>query len=232
MQTLGLVLGSGLVAGVVHVFSGADHLAALLPLSVGQRTRAFGLGVRWGLGHSAGVLVIGALAVVLREWIDITVVETWGERVVGVMLIALGVLAIRRAVRLNLHAHAHVHDGVAHTHLHAHGASAHPPEEGLLFHRHSHAAFLAGTLHGVAGTAHIVGVLPALGLPDARSGALYLLAFALGTVLAMGTFALAIGQGTARAGDRAPALLKGLLYAAGVVAIGVGVCWLVLPAGG
>lgn len=230
METLGLVFGSGLVAGALHVLSGADHLAALLPLSVGQRGKAFGLGVRWGIGHSAGVLVIGALAVALRQWIDIGAVEAWGERLVGVMLIALGVLGIRSAFRLEVHVHSHVHDDRAHSHLHVHAADAHRAEGGTPFHRHSHAAFLAGTLHGVAGTAHLLGVLPALGLPDARAGALYLIAFAAGTVGAMGTFAMAIGEGSALAGKRAPGVLKGLMYAAGGAAIGVGVCWLVLPA--
>lgn len=230
METLGLVLGSGLVAGVLHVFSGADHLAALLPLSVGQRGRAFGLGVRWGVGHSAGVLVIGTLAVALRQSIDVAALEAVGERLVGVMLIALGVLGIRSALRLEVHVHTHVHDDRAHAHLHVHRADPHPPEGGTPFHRHSHAAFLAGTLHGVAGTAHVLGVLPALGLPDPRSGALYLVAFAVGTVGAMGTFAVAIGEGSALAGQRGPRVMKGLMYSAGAAAIAVGVCWLVLPA--
>ena len=39
-----LVFWSGLVAGGVHVVTGVDHLAALLPLSVGRRARAFVLG--------------------------------------------------------------------------------------------------------------------------------------------------------------------------------------------
>jgi hypothetical protein len=230
--SLALILGSGVAAGAIHVVSGADHLAALLPLSVGQRGRAFGLGVRWGIGHSAGVLVIGALAVALRHWIDIAAVEVWGERLVGVMLIALGVLGIRRALRFEVHAHSHLHDGLPHTHLHVHGSGVHltEPAGPSPTHQHSHTAFFAGTLHGVAGTAHVLGVLPALGLPDARAGALYLVAFAAGTVGAMGTFAMAIGEGSARAAHRGPGVLRGLMYAAGAAAIAVGVCWLVLPA--
>ena len=37
-----LVVLSGLLAGAVHVVTGVDHMAALLPLSVGRRWRAWG----------------------------------------------------------------------------------------------------------------------------------------------------------------------------------------------
>lgn len=227
-----LVLGSGLAAGALHVLSGVDHLAALLPLAVGQRGKALGLGVRWGLGHSTGILVIGVLAVVLREKVDVAVIEGWGERLVGAMLIGLGVLGIRKALRLEIHTHSHVHDGSAHAHLHLHAPETHHAGTAgaAPLHRHRHTAFFAGTLHGVAGTAHVLGVLPAVALGDALAAAVYLLAFAVGTVAAMGMFALAVGEGSARAAHRAPTVLKGLMYAAGAAAVMVGALWLVLPA--
>ena len=52
-------------------------------------------------------------------------------------------------------------------------------------HRHDHTAFFAGSLHGVAGTAHVLGVLPALALPGAAASGAYLVGFAFGTVLAI-----------------------------------------------
>ena len=42
------------------------------------------------------------------------------------------------------------------------------------------AALAAGTVHGVAGTAHVLGVLPAIALPSWASSGVYLGAFALG----------------------------------------------------
>lgn len=232
--TLLAVAWSGLLAGAVHVLTGADHLAALLPLSVGRRLRAFVLGARWGIGHSAGVLLIALLAVALRERMNLTLVGAWGERLVGVMLLGLGVLGVREALRLSVHAHPHHHDGGGHVHLHLHGpttahsvaqARAHAP------HRHTHTAFAAGTLHGVAGTAHILGVLPAVAMPDAVSSGTYLAAFALGTILAMGAFSAIIGETSARATSRAPRLLKSLMYAAGSLTILVGLAWIVIAFG-
>lgn len=224
---LALTLASGLAAGALHVAGGIDHLAALLPLSVGQRGRAFGLGARWGLGHSAGVLAIGALGLLLRERLDLGAVSGWGERMVGVMLIGLGLLGIRRALRLEVHAHRHEHDGMTHAHLHLHGpAGAHAAAAGVPPHQHRHTAFWAGTVHGVAGTAHVLGVLPALALGSVAASGAYLLSFAMGTVLAMGAFAGLVGAGSARAAERAPSRLRGLLGAAGAAAVLVGLVWL------
>jgi ABC-type nickel/cobalt efflux system permease component RcnA len=229
-----LILGSGWLAGAVHVVTGADHLAALLPLSIGRRRGAWILGARWGLGHSLGVIVIGALAVALKERFDLGLVEAWGERLVGVLLIAIGLLGLRRALRLTLHAHAHEHDGEAHAHLHLHTGAEQghgPGSHAGAAPRHGHTAFFAGTLHGVAGTAHLLGVLPALALPGLLASGAYLLAFAAGTVAAMAGFAAFVGESSARMA-RGPALLRPLLCAASVVTVAVGAAWLVLSAVG
>lgn len=225
---LPLVLWTGLIAGGVHVITGVDHLAALLPLSVGKRARAFELGARWGVGHSSGVLMVALAAVALRERMDLEAASAVGERLVGAMLIAIGLLGLRAALRIRIHAHEHAHTGDPHAHLHLHGPGSGERHDHEL-HRHSHTALAAGTLHGVAGTAHVLGVLPAVAMPSWLASGSYLAAFALGTILAMGGFAAVVGEASARAGSRAPVLIKGLMYAASAVAVGVGLAWLALP---
>ncbi len=230
MDSLALVAWSGCLAGSLHVVTGVDHLAALLPLSVGRRARAIATGARWGLGHSAGVLLVGLLAVALEERFDVHVAGAWGERLVGVVLIALGLIGVRRALRLRLHAHPHEHDAAtAHAHLHAHFAPDLDDHAAGARH-HGHAAFVAGTLHGVAGTAHLLGVLPALVLPGWLGSGTYLMAFALGTIVAMGAFAGLVGEGTARASGNSLALARGLMLAAGMLTTIVGAVWLALAA--
>jgi ABC-type nickel/cobalt efflux system permease component RcnA len=227
-MSLLLVFWSGLVAGGVHVVTGVDHLAALLPLSVGRRARAFVLGARWGIGHSLGVLLVALVAVALREQMDLHAASAVGERLVGAMLLGIGAFGLRNALRIEIHAHPHVHEGRDHEHLHVH-APRRPHRDDESFHRHTHAALAAGTVHGVAGTAHVLGVLPAIAMPSWASSGVYLAAFALGTILSMGGFAAMVGETSARAGSRGPAILKGLLAAASCGAILVGTAWIALP---
>lgn len=218
---------SGLVAGAVHVVTGIDHMAALVPLSVGRHLKALRTGAVWGLGHSTGVLAVGAVALMLRGLLHVDLVSSVGERLVGAALIAIGLFAIRGALRLEIHSHVHAHDGAGpHAHLHAHPrrAVSHEPSA-----HHGHTAMAAGTLHGVAGSAHLFGILPALALPSRGGAALYLLMFAAGTVFAMAGFAAAVGVTTAGAA-RTSSRLRPALVAAGALACAVGLYWLVAPA--
>ena len=224
-----LILWSGFVAGSIHVLTGPDHIAALLPLSVGKRARAWALGARWGIGHSAGVLVIAVVAILLRHSMDLQLVSAWSERLVGVMLIAIGGWGMRQALRDRLHAHGHSHGDGPHEHLHAHAHDGHEVPAGgepPLPHAHRHTAFFAGILHGAAGTAHLVGVLAAAAFATVVESGVYLGGFALGTILAMGAFAAAVGITTSRASERAPRLLPWFTGAASVLCLLVGVVWI------
>src|SRR5690349_24012402 len=102
---------TGLVTGAVHVVSGPDHLTAVAPLAVRRPRRAWLPGVRWGLGHSAGVALVGLLSLWLRDFIPVDWLSSWGERLVGVMLFGIGLWALRSALKHNVHTHEHEHDG-------------------------------------------------------------------------------------------------------------------------
>ena len=68
---------AGLAAGLIHVLSGPDHLAAVAPLA-GGRGRAWRAGFLWGLGHSGGVLAVGLLALALRGALPIDALSLHG----------------------------------------------------------------------------------------------------------------------------------------------------------
>ncbi len=220
-----LVLFTGLAAGFLHVLSGPDHLAAVAPLAVRGHRRAWVAGLRWGLGHSAGVALVGLLALGLREVFPVESVSAWSERLVGVLLIGIGIWSLRKALQVEVHAHEHVHDGSAHQHLHFHGpAHQHGPVGEP--HVHTHAAFGIGTLHGLAGSSHFLGVLPSLALPTTAQRITYLLSFALGTVLAMTGFSSVLGLVSQHwRGDHRRAY-RGLLFACAAAAFGVGGWWI------
>src|SRR4051812_24176874 len=105
---------AGLLAGSLHVFSGPDHLAAIAPLAINVRRRAWITGLRWGVGHSAGVLVVGILSLLLRDLLPLESISNWSERIVGVLLIAIGFWGIRKTMQI--HAHEHEHQGERHVH--------------------------------------------------------------------------------------------------------------------
>jgi hypothetical protein len=89
------------------------------------------------------------------------------------------------------------------------------------------ASFAMGTLHGVAGSSHLFGILPALALPTQAAALLYLAGFGIGAVLAMTVFSAAIGALAARAAKRGVNAYRGVLYACSFAAFVVGGLWLV-----
>jgi hypothetical protein len=216
---------AGLLAGSVHVVAGPDHLAAVAPLAVSDRRRAWTAGVRWGLGHSLGVGLVAVVALLLRDALPIDRISAWSERLVGVVLIAIGLWALRAATRRHVHLHAHEHDGVRHAHLHVHAPGTTHAGSGA--HSHAHAAFGVGALHGLAGSSHLLGVLPALALPTHAAAAAYLVGYGLGSIAAMGAFAVAVGGFADRLGGSDGVAWRRLLGAAGGAAIAVGIVWIV-----
>jgi ABC-type nickel/cobalt efflux system permease component RcnA len=220
-----IVALTGLVAGAIHVWSGPDHLAAIGPLAITQRHRPWLVGVRWGIGHSTGVALVGALALLLREVLPIERISAVGERLVGVLLIGIGLWALQRALRSRLHAHRHVHEGAEHAHAHLHVQGAH---DAPAAHLHTHAAVGIGVLHGLAGSSHFIGVLPALAFPTLAQAATYVGSYAAGTIASMAVFAGLMGALAARPAFDGPRAYRALMSSTAVAAIVVGGVWLVI----
>ena len=216
---------SGLLAGAGHVWAGPDHLAAIAPIAARQPQRAWLPGLRWGIGHSAGVLIIGLLSLMLRELMPVDLLSSWGERLVGVMLIGIGLWALRRAFKNTLHAHEHEHGGERHVHIHVHAPKSQHTSSSA--HQHSHAAFGIGILHGLAGSSHLLGILPMLAFPTQTQAISYLAAFAAGTVASMAGFSWMMGFAARRAANRGVNLYRGLMGSCGLAAVIVGCVWLV-----
>ena len=189
---------AGLATGLVHVLSGPDHLAAVAPLSVGRARPQWRAGLQWGLGHTAGVMVIGLLLVSFRHVLPIDAVSAYSERIVGMALLLVGAWGIVRARAPQ----PHVHPGVG-------------------------VSFAMGALHGVAGSSHLFGVLPALALPTQFAAFSYLGGFGLGAVLAMTAFSAFVGAVAVSAARRGVNAYRGVLCACSVSAILVGSFWLI-----
>ena len=189
---------AGFAAGLVHVLSGPDHLAAVAPLAAGQRAGQWRTGLRWGLGHTAGVVLIGLLLIAFRGLVPIEIVSAYSERIVGLVLLGVGAWAFVRARSARPHQHVD-----------------------------TSASFGVGVLHGFAGSSHLFGVLPALALPTTAEAIFYLGGFGLAAVAGMAAFAAVIGVVSLAAARRGINGSRGLLYLCSASAIVVGSAWLV-----
>lgn len=224
-----LALGA-VTASAVHVLTGPDHLAAVLPFAVADRRRAFGVGAAWGLGHGLGVLALGLIGQVLRERVNLHALSGAAELAVGALLIVVGLRTLRqsRLVVVHGHAHGHAHEaGHEHGHVHVHigDVTVDQPEHPVVGEhtRHRHSAFGFGILHGAAGGGHLLGALPAMALPPADA-AIYLGAYGLTALVTMGAFAASAGALVREA------QLSRALAVAGALSVAVGVMWMGMAA--
>ena len=197
---------AGLAAGLLHVFSGPDHLAAVAPLALSERgdgaavparVEGWRTGLQWGIGHTTGVLLIACLLLIIREQLPLEAISAHSERIVGIALILVGAWGAWKASR-----------------------------SGLMSHRHSHAgaSFAMGTLHGLAGSSHLFGVLPALAFATRFESVLYLAGFGAGAVAGMSAFSAVMGLVSAKIPHRHS---SGLLYASSAAALVIGGFWLI-----
>ena len=189
---------AGLAAGLLHVFSGPDHLAAVAPLAADAHRAKWRTGLQWGIGHTVGVLFIASLLLLVREQLPLDAISVYSERLVGIALILVGgwgfwSARVRRGGGAKVHSHA--------------GAS-----------------FGMGALHGLAGSSHLFGVLPALAFATRLEAGLYLAGFGAGAIIGMAAFSAVMGLLSSRLSHRHS---SGLLYASSAAALVVGGFWLV-----
>ena len=143
-----LALGLALVFGMVHALTpghGKTMVAAYLAGTQGQARHALILGGTVTVTHTAGVFALGIVTLSLSQFIVPEQLYPWLNLASGVMVVGIGVFAIRDRLRRWLraarprpaavpvahehgheHAHDHAHD---HGHDHGHGHSHAPPDE-------------------------------------------------------------------------------------------------------
>lgn len=206
-----IALFSGFVAGLIHVYTGPDHLSAIAPLAAARRRGGWRVGLMWGLGHSTGVWLLTLLVLLLGELFPLEFLSSWSERLVGLVLIGVGAWGLHRALRVPVvRAQEHDHEHEQPTRLR--GAAA------------------IGLLHGLAGSSHLVSALPVLavtGLTASLGPKLgYALGFGLAAILAMSVFGWVAGMMAVRTASAGLLVFRRLLGGCAMASIGVGCWWL------
>lgn len=89
-------LGLGLLLGVRHALD-PDHVVAMGTLvgREGKSSAAFRAGLSWGVGHTVSVLLFGVAIVLFGLRVSGTI-ERVVEAMVALMMIGLGIVALRR----------------------------------------------------------------------------------------------------------------------------------------
>jgi nickel/cobalt exporter len=226
-----LLLSSALLLGVLHGL-GADHLMAIAALSLGpggeapavRRARAFGVAVRFALGHAL-LLAVGAGALIVLGWSLPIVVERGGEVLGGVLLVVLGGVGLWgvTAGRVYGHTHAQGHEADAHWHLHIGRRDRHPMPGA-----HSHLPTVIGAAFAVSSLRALTLLTP---FGDRLGGAPLpmllglIIVFAAGILLSMSLFGVAFAGLMTTA--RVTRLGRAAGGAMGIASIALGLFWIV-----
>jgi ABC-type nickel/cobalt efflux system permease component RcnA len=175
-----VALGIALVLGVRHA-SDPDHLVAVTSLVAaegGETRHATRLGLWWGLGHAAILILVGVPLIALKSELPAWL-ERGAETAVGLVILLLALRVVVKWARGHYRAGPHGHHDHSHRHLrrgdrgHAHATLRSPRQ-----------AVGIGVLHGLAGTGAVV-VLLIAALPGRLEAAAALTLFAPMTVFSM-----------------------------------------------
>lgn len=217
-----VLLGFGL--GLTHALD-ADHVMAVSTLSntrpgIGKTLRFC---AHWALGHS-GILFVSGL---LLFGLGVNIPPAWqsiAELLVGVLLIVLGLWCFYSFRKQALQLVEHTHEDVTHTHWHIQDANASVAHEQMNG-KDAHIPVMVGIVHGLAGSAPALALVPAVAQGELASALLYLLVFSLGVMLAMLVFGLGFGAAQQYLQQRHVVLFNRCRYGIAAASVIIGGYW-------
>jgi len=183
-----IILGFGL--GMMHALD-ADHVMAVSSLSNQKpdlfRTLCFS--ANWALGH-ATILVFSGLCLFGLGLAIPESLQKIAEAGVGLFLIVLGILCFIQFRKEKISLNIHRHGEIEHCHWQTESHSQKNDEKNS---KSKHLPVLVGGLHGLAGSAPALALLPAVGQGEILVALSYLVVFSLGVMFSMVLFGLGFG---------------------------------------
>eukprot|EP01033_Poteriospumella_lacustris_P004535 gene4536-3242_t len=206
-----------MLAGGLHAITGPDHIAALLPSSVGKSAFVGAkAGAIWGLGHGLSAVILGYCAFFLKGTLSgrfsyLKHLTSFAENAVGVSLVVIGLMGVKESLEKD-----EPHEGEVEGSETSKGKGT-----------SSRAIFANGLLHGFSWDG-APSIAPAVAMTSWRSASYFLLAYSLGTVIAMSISAGAIGGLSSKLGkfSQAPDFPKKLSLYSSLLAVGIGIYWI------
>jgi len=184
----------GASSGALHAVTGPDHILSLCPQAIRARRGAFGIGLSWGVGHGVGTLLLAIPLLALSRSVEAARFAALGDRIAGAVLVLSGLYALWSVQRTRTHGGTELRSPLS-----------------------------AGFVHGVTGAGSLTLILPAVVSADAGRSTLFMVAFAVGSTLAMGALTALIGRAGAQLEARRVRQFQ-CVFALGAVMLGA--AWL------
>jgi sulfite exporter TauE/SafE len=221
-----LLMGLGL--GLLHALD-ADHIMAVSALSNRKPSlrRTLKFSANWAIGHGSVLILLGllffGLGIALPESI-----QQLAESSVGVLLIGLGLACFwqfhKEQVVLNKHTHEHGDGSIEHTHLHVHDHDKKLENSQQV--KEAHTPVMVGILHGLAGSAPALALIPAMMQTNLLEAMGYLVLFSAGVLFSMVAFGLSFGLVQKKLQQKSIKVFNWSRKVIASAAVGIGFYWL------
>ena len=230
------LLITGLGLGLLHALD-ADHVMAVSALSNRKPSlkRTLKFSANWAIGHGSVLIILGLLFFGLGIALPETIQQI-AESSVGVLLIALGLACFwqfhKEKIVLNKHTHEHSNGSIEHTHLHVSDhvtdkeKASDDNQQSSEQVKEAHTPVMVGILHGLAGSAPALALIPAMMQTNLLEAVGYLVLFSAGVLFSMVMFGLSFGLIQKKLQQKSVRIFNWSRKIIASAAIGIGFYWL------
>jgi len=184
-----LLLSFGL--GLMHALD-ADHIMTISMLANKKQSirRTVMFSANWAIGHGTTLAIAGLLLFGLNLSIPENL-QYGAEVAVGLLLISLGLYSFWQFRVEKIKLVQHQHGEITHTHWQLPNHANNPTKsESISSIKAQHKPVMIGMLHGLAGSAPALALVPLVSSGQLSLGLKYLLIFSMGSLLAMVLFSM------------------------------------------
>ena len=219
-----MMVSVGFALGLVHALD-ADHVMAVSVLSNLRPgfAKTVGYCANWALGHGLVLLTCGLLLFGLGLGIPDSLVHL-AEIMVGLFLIGMGLFCFWRFRRERIALVEHQHGEIKHRHWQIEGDKSH--DRVRAGDKTGHAPVMVGMLHGLAGSAPALALVPLVAQGSLGTALAYLALFSIGVMLAMLVFGLGFGAAQRHINQQSVYLVNRMRHVIAFSSVAIGGYWL------